>query len=179
MEKQPNPETVISAQRASVEEVVDRIDRIHGPYWKVRSEFVKLLITINTALLAGTVTFSSSLIGDSCAVKFLGLLYLSWGLLFLSLVSSVVAIWLSSQLYTFYPRYFNQTDKLEGEIKALNKNDTEYMDKIFALFKESIDDSVGPLGPADSRTEAATKWSLCAFVVGLGFFLLFGMFQIG
>jgi len=174
----PDAKDVIIAQRKSVDEVVDRIDRVHGPYWRARLDLIKLLITILSALLAGTVTFSSSIVDNPETAKFLCLLYVAWSLLFLSLVSGVLAIWCSSKLHSFYPAYFNQSATLEAKIKALNNDDENFMDNVVGAFKEAIDNAIRPLGPADSRAEKATLCCLASFVLGLGVFLFFGALQV-
>lgn len=179
MESNPQHEEVIAAQHLTVDQVTEKIDRVHGPYWKARNDFLKLLITINTAVIAGTVTFSSSFIDSSNTTQCLNLLYVAWSLLFVSLISSVIAIWLSSQLYLFYPRYFNTKDKLEEKIKELDSKSGDYQRNIVTLFQQTINEAIQPVGKADSRTDIASKISLATLVAGLGAFLLFGGIQIG
>ncbi len=178
MENNPQPDEVIAAQQLTIDQVTERIDRVHGPYWAARNDFLKLLITINTAVIAGTVTFSSSFVGSGNTTQCLSLLYIAWGLLFISLISSVIAIWLSSQLYLFYPRYFNQKDNLEKKVRALDSKDPKYQEEIVNLFKTSFNEAVQPVGTADSRTDIASKISLATLVAGLGVFLLFGGIQV-
>lgn len=179
MTSNPQPEEVIAAQNLSVDQVIDKIDRVHGLYWKSRYDFINLLITINTAIIAGTVTFSSSFLGTTGTTQYINLLFVAWGLLFISLISCVFAIWFSIQLYLFYPRYFNTKDKLEEKIKALDSESDNYQQEIVTLFQSTISDAVQPVGKSDSRTDAASKTSLATLVAGLGFFLFFGGIQVG
>ena len=49
------------------------IAEIHGPLWNFRVEYAKLLISLCSVILVGTITFSSSLFNPKS-----GIVYASW-----------------------------------------------------------------------------------------------------
>jgi hypothetical protein len=60
--------------------------------WTVISDFAKTVITLGSALLALSVTFSTNFIGKSTDSAQLKLLFVSWGLLLLTIALGVVTL---------------------------------------------------------------------------------------
>jgi hypothetical protein len=49
----------------ALEGTVDKLHKVHGPFWNSRLDITKTVLTLTSAILIGTITFSNFLIQDN------------------------------------------------------------------------------------------------------------------
>lgn len=171
------PKLVESAENAA-EHTVDKMNKVHGPHWKSRADLAKLIISISTAILVSTITFSSTLL-DKPNTSCPELLILSWMAFFITLIGGVLCLYYATKLHTSLVIFINSGPELENEIKALtNPKSPPSMEDIGAVVEKYSNQAFAPLGAADKKAEQAIKTAMTALVSGLLLFLLFGAIQV-
>lgn len=181
MPDQINTEYVAETARKAAEEVSSEMQEVHGPLWEARENLAKLVVSLSSAILVGTITFSGALIGSTgpeatCPI----LVILSWSLLFIALSSGVVSLWFSTSLKSFRVRLTNAESSL---VESAGKIDPslppealqEDLVKLVAAYANA---GSKPVGRADAGARYALVMSLASFGLGVGVFLWFGALQV-
>lgn len=176
-----NTDYIVEKASAAAEEVGEHMAKVHGQLWDGRENLSKLIVSLSSAMLVGTITFSGTLLGSGseptvCPV----LITTSWVLLFLSMVLGLTSLWHSNTLKSFRVRFTNSEPDIIKEASKLDSNKTpeELMPEIVEIVKKYSDASVRPLGSADRLSHYSLMASLLVFGLGVGAFLLFGTMQI-
>jgi len=154
---------------------------VHGRLWEGRENLAKLIISLSSAMLVGTVTFSSTLLGStSSATSCPNLLIISWSLLFLSMCLGILSLWHSNTLKSFRARFFNSEPKIEQEASKLDPevSQEDSIKQILSIVKKYSDASLKPLGNADRNAHYSLNAALIIFSLGVGAFLFFGALQV-
>jgi len=172
---------VVQLASTAAKEVSEEMSEIHGGVWDGREDLAKLLISLSSAILVGTVTFSGSLLkvgSDQASCP--SLIVLSWALLFLSLSAGLFSLWHSNTLKSFRARFTNSEPEIAKEAAQLDpKKDPEQLKlEIMVIIKKYSDKSVQPLGNAEKFSSNSLMVALITFGLGVGAFLLFGAIQI-
>jgi ABC-type siderophore export system fused ATPase/permease subunit len=162
MSLQVNSDYVAKQASAAASEIVAEIEKVHGPIWASRQELCKLIITLASAVLVGTITFAEKIIGSHNTSYYAGLVLLvSWSLFFVSICSALLTIWYAGVLQTLRARFAN----------ALV---TKSMD----IMKKYSDAALNAMVPADEKTAFFTGAALSAFCLGLAVFIICGALQV-
>ncbi len=137
---------------AAGDSIAREIFEVHGSLWKSREELSKLVISLSSAFLVGTISFSSSIVGQgtnlaSCTE----VLVYSWVALFITICAGIFSLWHSNTLHSFHARFTNSQPNIEQEISELNAEEPveEIMKKAMIIVKKYSDVSLEPLGKAD------------------------------
>ncbi len=181
MPKEINTKYIVQQARYAGEEAGAKMVEVHGRLWEGRENLAKLIISLSSAMLVGTITFSSSLLGsNSAATSCPNLLVASWVLLFLSMCLGVLSLWHSNTLKSFRARFFNSEPDIEQEASQLNPeaSQEELTQEILAIVKKYSDASLKPLGSADRNAHYSLNTALILFGLGVGAFLVFGALQV-
>jgi hypothetical protein len=172
---------VAETARAAAEEVSVEMQKVHGPLWDARDSLAKLVVSLSSAILVGTITFSGDLIGSGSLTTNCPILVVtSWFLLFLALVSSVMSLWFSANLKSFRVRLTNAEPALKdraGKIDPSLPTD-QLQQKLVELVSEYANAGSVPLGRADVGARWSLNISLISFSFGVGVFLWFGALQV-
>lgn len=181
MPKEINKEYIVLQARSAGEEAGAKMAEVHGRLWEGRENLAKLIVSLSSAMLVGTITFSSSLItSNSPTPSSSGLIVLSWVLLFLSMCLGILSLWHSNTLKSFRARFFNSEPAIEQEASQLNPeaSQEELTQGILAIVKKYSDSSLEPLGSADRNAHYSLNAALVLFGLGVGAFLVFGAIQV-
>ena len=181
MEKKIDTDYIVQLASAAAKEVNEEMSEIHGRVWDGREDLAKLLISLSSAILVGTVTFSGSLLkvgSDQASCP--SLIILSWFLLFLSLSAGLFSLWHSNTLKSFRARFTNSEPDIAREAEQLDplKAPEDLMPEIMVIIRKYSDLSVQPLGNADKNSSYSLMAALITFGLGVGTFLIFGALQI-
>jgi len=181
MPVQIDTDYVTETARAAAREVSEEIQEVHGPLWEAREQLAKLVVSLSSAILVGTITFSGDFIGsqeDSAQCP--ALVVVSWLLLFTSLVAGVVSLWFSTTFKSFRVRLTNAEPALKesaGQLDPLLPPD-ELQKELVALVASFAKAGSEPVGRADTGARLALVGSLISFALGVGVFLWFGALQV-
>lgn len=170
----------MKAIRKSGDELIERIQLVHGPYWDSRLDLVKTVLGITSAILVGTIAFSGSLIGPgktglSCAWT----LYLSWVLFFVSIISASFSLWHLYKIKSIHVTFFNKSDEITNKLENVGARDDELeLEKeIMNIVGSAVKESVVTARPSDEASHNTLFIQLLTFVAGLLMFLIFGVLQ--
>jgi hypothetical protein len=171
-------EKLIESAENAAEHTVDKMNKAHGAHWQSRVDLAKLIISISTAILVATITFSSSLLDEPNA-SFPGLLILSWVLFFITLICAVSCIYYSTKLHTSLAIFINSEPDIEREIKELNNpTSPPLIEDIGAIVEKYSNRAFNPLGTADEKAKKLILYAMNFLLFGLFLFLLFGAIQV-
>ncbi len=155
-----------------------KVEEVHGPYWKSRADLAKLLISLSSAILATTITFSEMLLkglpGASCPI----LVVVSWSLLLLSLLLGVACVWFDGIFMTFHPRFLNMGSELDDRFKMIDLKSSDAPTKVTNALKEISDNALAPIARADRWAFRALIAALVSFAAALGALIVFGSTQV-
>ncbi|PHS76131.1 MAG: hypothetical protein COB19_02195 [Porticoccus sp.] len=159
-------------------DIVAKINEVHGPQWKHRLELTKLMVSLTSAILVGTITFSGTLIQSKVPQNPSWLLILSWALILASLIAALGSFWAHSNLLSFHPRWVNSMPTLRSRFEKLKPNSPNLVQDILDIIGQESIKALEPVGKADIWSNRLLKSSFATFVVGLICFLIFGACQI-
>lgn len=183
MSHQGDPKAILREGVEKFEEKLkttpEEIEKVHGPFWNARYELAKNIVSLSSAALVLTVTFSKSLVEakpPAVPVSLGGWRYLlfgSWLAFLLCLIFATLSLWISIKLKTVGARLFNQRAKIEHALGNLDLNDPDPLSELKELLAQALD----PLEPAEVWQGRSLDASLIMFVVALALLGAFGWKQ--
>lgn len=171
---------VVQAIREAGQSTADKIRQVHGRYWDSRLDLCKVVLTISTAVLAGTVSFSSSLIGPGKAGLVCPLLIISsWFLLVISICAALVALWYIYQLNTFSVVFFNKTPEIEEAVDSIGKQESpqEFVSEVGKVIVNVTNSVANPMHNYDKYSHCAVATQFISFWFAILVFVIFGVLQ--
>ncbi len=159
-------------------DIVKKINEVYGPQWQHRLDLAKLMVSLNSIIIVGTITFSGSLIQTSGVKGPTWLVILSWVLFFLSLISALGSLWAHTELLSFHARWVNTMPKLRERFGTLDPTSPNLFDEILSIIGQESNEALQPSGTADIWSKRLLNSCFVLFVLGLLFFLVFGAFQL-
>jgi len=179
MSKEINKDYLRQEAENAARDIRSKIDEVHGPYWKSRNEISKLIISLSSAILVGTITFSGSLLTSSSGTaQCPSLVITSWVLLLFSLLLGIASVWFNAVLMSFHPRFINSGPELDKKFEELNPESDTLVSDIVAVVGEISNKALEPVGSADKWAHRSTIASLISFGLGICAFILFGSIQL-
>lgn len=180
MNLQVNADYVAKRASEASGEVVTEIERVHGPIWVGRQELCKLIISLASAVLVGTITFAEQIVDAHNASPRAGLLLaVSWLLFFASICSALLSMWYAGTFQTLRARFINSEPQLKEEASKLQATtQEELVNKTLDLVKKYGDAALSAMKPADEKTAFFTGAALATFCLGLAAFIICGALQV-
>lgn len=161
--------------RASGRKVSEEITDVHGRYWEARDNLVKLVLSLSAAILAGTISFSQSILGVASCPLAGWLLIASWLFFLISISAGIASLWNGTTLHSFRIRFNNAEPAIKAEAAALkNGSPSEVMDNVLEILSKYTDQALQPLGSADLWAKRLAFGCLLSFALGLAIFLAVG-----
>ena len=173
--------SVVPAVRAAGDQTAERMRQVHGHYWNSCLDVCKTVLTITSAILVGTISFSSSLLGPGKqALSWPCLLYSSWLFFVVSICAGIYALWNLYQINTFHATFNNKAPELEAALDAIGPRETpeELTAEIDLIVRRITNESASPLQTADISSHNGLKSQLFSFAMGIISFFIFGVLQI-
>jgi hypothetical protein len=162
----------------SADGVISEMEKVHGPIWGARESLARLLISLASAVLVGSVAFADSILASESAWSQRALL-ISWVFFFLSITAGVLSVWHAGTLTQARARFVNSEPAFKEEAEQLAAASAEELLRgVFAIVKRYSDGVFESIGQADAKTERYTRCSIWAFILGLALFVLCGALQI-
>ncbi|WP_341852279.1 hypothetical protein [Vibrio vulnificus] len=165
----------------TITETADKMATVHNAFWESRTDICKALLTITSAVLVGTISFSGSLLGPGkqemvCSSA----LITAWVLFVLSIISAVASLWFSYQLSSYKVQFFNSKGAIGDRLRAIGgQQDAK---KLRGALDEAVLDltsqTIKSLSSYDKWSHYAVGSQLSLFVLGIISFLVFGVAQV-
>ena len=180
MNLQVNSDYVAKQASAAAGEIVTEIEKVHGPIWASRQELCKLIISLASAVLVGTITFAEKIVDAHNASPCAGpVLVVSWLLFFASICSALLTLWYAGIFQTLRARFVNSEPQLKEEASKIQANtQEELVQKTIDLVKKYSDAALNAMKPADEKTALFTGAALVTFCLGLAAFIICGALQV-
>lgn len=153
--------------------IKEEIELIHGSIWTARNDLLKTLISLSSASLILTVTFSGKYIENTNNIVCPWVLFLSWVLFSSSILFAVFGLWKSIMLKSLPASILHAYSKNESS-SLENIEDVTGLEKKIKLLIEK----------ATNKIKSAEDWSrfflgisLICFVLGIICLAAFGWKQ--
>ncbi|HEX8708809.1 MAG TPA: hypothetical protein VF723_11245 [Pyrinomonadaceae bacterium] len=163
----------IRAFLSHYERMPEEIERTHSPFWNARYELAKNVISLASASLVLTVTFSTSLTGPGKVGNWKYLLICSWIAFLLSLISATSSLWVSINLKTVAARFLNQSVKVMQVLDNLDLSSPNPTQELQGVINEIL----VPLKPIEVWQGRFLNISLIMFMIALTLLGAFGWKQ--
>jgi len=175
MKLRVDPERLASKARDIGRETAEEIVAVHGPLWKARDDLTKLVLSLATAILAGTISFSSSILNQtSSSFASLALIF-CWFLMLIAICCGLASLWSANTLQSFRVRFTNAEPHIKAEARKIEaSSEDEVMSAISDIIKRYSEEALNPLGPADVRAKYMSLAALVLFASSLGVFIVVG-----
>jgi hypothetical protein len=96
--------------------LAERVTRTNKPQWEARKDVTKTLISLSSAILVFTITFSTSLLKPETLRLWRYIVLLCWVLFAFSLAASLASLWISIGLTDLPALIMARTRKIEDTI---------------------------------------------------------------
>ena len=165
---------------SAVGDIISEIEKVHGPIWVSRLQFCKLIISLASAILVGTITFAEKILtahkASPCATL---ALESSWLLFFVSICSSLLTVWYAGIFKTIRARFVNYEPQFMKDASEIHADShEEWVQMEMDIVKQYADAALNPIKPADERTDLFTRVALVTFFLGLAAFIVCGTLQV-
>lgn len=145
------------------------------PIWNFRVEYAKLLISLCSVILFGSITFSSSILKTGSGIMHAPwLLVVSWSLIFFSLLFGLVCVWLHISCLNFKNNLFDLIPDLADIFGIPEKDPEVFSKKVSNIMKSKAFES---MLKANKQAYIMIKTSIACFSFGLATFIVFGTLQ--
>src|SRR5882672_4127103 len=91
----------------TLQELAAQIHGIYQPQWNARADVLKTIVSLSSASIVLSVTFSSSLRALKLGPNWNRLIVLSFVLLVLSLIVALIALWIGMRVYGIQSSVFD------------------------------------------------------------------------
>jgi hypothetical protein len=122
-----------------LQDQTSRIHKIYEPQWNARADLLKTIVTISSASIVLSFTFSTRLNTLALSQLWSRLVVASFGLLVVSLVISVIALWIGSNVYKAQSGVLGKRLELrEAAMASLSAGELkERLDPMKAIYREA------------------------------------------
>lgn len=180
MSLQVNADYVAKQASAAAGEIITKIEKVHGPIWASRQELCKLIISLASAVLVGTITFAEKIVDAHNASPCAGLILVaSWLFFFALICSALLTVWYAGIFQTLRARFVNSEPQLKKDASEIQADtQEELVQKAMDIVKKYSDAALIAMKPPDERTALFTRVALVAFCLGLAAFIVCGALQV-
>jgi hypothetical protein len=169
MDRRSAEEKSLGPYDQSIDEIVKELDKIHGPYWRSQSDLAKLIVSLSSAALVLTVTFSKDL-AVNLSNGWKVFLFLSWLSFAVSTVIGIIGLWAFTKFHTVQIMFFNQREQMKIRIAEMKRQDKFKAE----LFEDLLSAPFFKLKKYEKAAGVAVVVELVLFILALFLLSLFG-----
>lgn len=176
-----NKEAVSKVLAQTFDDTTARIHEVHGRYWKSRLDACKTVLTLTSAILAGTVTFSERLLdGRSGSPAPAWILEGAWAFFAFSILAALYALWHLYSLESVGPAFFNARSKVDAEVDAVPpmESDEALSARLDQIVKSAVADALRSATASDRTSHLAVGAQYFLFGIGMVAFVIFGILLV-
>ncbi|MGQ0700050.1 MAG: hypothetical protein ACT4PZ_17620 [Panacagrimonas sp.] len=167
-----DPGVLTKRARAAAKATADEMLATHGQYWAGRVDLVKLILSLSSAIVVGSVAFAEKIVEAAATPIASWLLIGSWLSFALSISCSLASLWYSNTLNSFRARFSGSELEMKKEAGDLQADEQEALDQsVLALVRKYSDQALLPLESADLLFDRFARISMLFYGVGLGSFV--------
>jgi len=160
-----------AVQDSSVADIQDLMNKIHGPGWDARFDFVKILITLSGGIFAAILAFSDNVFSDATRLV-IDLIISALLLLIGSIGCSLGAIWHRVGIAGFHATYFNQRDDIRSKSSKVDLTKDGAYEQLMGIFSKATKIAVENVGNSDRKSKKFAVASGVTFTLALVLFLI-------
>ena len=160
----------LSRARAAAESAALEMQAVHGAFWAGRGDLTKLVLTLSSAMLAGTISFAEKILGPSLSPCIAWLQIGCWSMFFGSICAGLASLWHTNTLLSFRARFAS------SELVAKLRVDTteELVEDVLGVVNKYSNAALEPLEAADQSSQIYARISIFLFVGALAVFIVIG-----
>ncbi len=158
----------------TLNDVADRIQRVHGAQWDARSDLVRNIVGIAAVIFAGTVTFISERNHSGAPCRSM-LLVSCWVSLVLCILAGLYVLWRSVTLRSFYPRMFHSAPQIRATLSELDDTASDYDERTGEVLRQATDPVMKSIGSADSHAHVGAIACLGLFFIAMLLLLFYAI----
>jgi hypothetical protein len=163
--RQMTQTTKEQAAIALVDKVQDTTKDLYALYesqWSARSDVLKSIVTLSSGSVVLSVTFSSTLRTLNAGASWRYMIVFTFALFLMSLISSVVALFLSARLHEIQSDVFSNRRRFREDFMKCTS-----VQEFNAAFEKRITAIVEPLATQDFRIKRLFRFSLATFCLAI------------
>ncbi len=127
-----------------VNETLSEIDTVHGPFWKAKNDFLKLIVGLSSGALALIFAFSKTILylnqpNENITPIIRILLFSVYIIFFISINSGVISIWFSSKIKAVHIWFYYNTQLLTESINKMKEKDCYEEEDFNDLFSKPFE----------------------------------------
>lgn len=169
-----DPSALAKRARSAAKATADEMSATHGQYWSGRAELTKLVLSLSSAILVGSVAFAEKIISAAAPIA-AWVLVGSWFAFFLSICCCLASLWHSNTLNSFRARFSSSELEMKEEAgKLVAENKEALVQSVLALVKKYSDQALQPLDSADLHSDRFARASMIFYGFGVGLFIVVG-----
>lgn len=116
----------------NLQEAAAYLHKIYQPQWDARGDVLKTIVSLSSASIVLSVTFSSSLRGLYLSAVWRYLILFSFAALIVSLILAVVALWTGTRVYELQSGMFDVRKQIHRSFLDATTYD-DFMDEFIAI----------------------------------------------
>jgi hypothetical protein len=150
----------------------DEIQKVHGPVWDARSDFARNLVTVSSAIFAGSIAVLST---SDMTLPFFSVaaLLASWFLLLCATAAGIYVLWVSVGTRSLQAIMVNSRPLVIQRCNALNPMSPTLAADITAIVADVVKSATAEVGRADKLARRYALACLWLFLVGLVIMFVF------
>jgi hypothetical protein len=162
MVKSKSKEEVAQEISDKVLSIAAQLHGIYEPQWNARADVLKTIVSLSSASIVLSVTFSSSLHALKLGSSWRYLIVISFALFVTSLIIALIALWTGTRVYELQSNFFEMRRKV-GEAFMSAPSQDEFLERLDKIQKP-INIS---LGKSDTRTSRLFHISSVCFCLAV------------
>lgn len=179
--KELNVNEIMPALDKAMDETVQKMTGVHGPYWNSRLDVSKVVLTITAAVIVGTISFSGNLVGpEKESLTWPFVLFVSWSFFVISGISSLYAMWNLYKLNSHHVLLINRQPMIQQRLSEVGRKESpeELKNELDQAILSITTETLTPLKACDQHSHYALAVQLVSFASALLLFMIFGVLQI-
>lgn len=161
----------------NADKIGDRIERGHGRIWSARLDVAKTILSLASAALVLTLTFSDSLLPEGATALMSSLIASAWLMLLLCCASALLALWMGVKLRATPAMLKGQAEAAYEHVLAEARG--ENFDLRDALRGAPFHEAFAALETADRNSYRFTGAALALLLLSLALLAAAGMVHFG
>jgi hypothetical protein len=169
----PDRKEAAKAVSDLVKEAATELHETYEPQWSARNDVLKTIVSISSASIVLSVTFSTSLRALKVDLFWKYLVVFSFSLLVVSLVLAFIALRIGTRLFEIQSNFFEERTKIQqAVINASSEED------FYKIYQDILNRAFKPVERSDKLATRLFKFSSICFCLAVISLAVVGVVQL-